>query len=55
MNGIERGKTLLDMEITPGSLSETLKILLSMVGESSEAVQDKAKKDFGKLTFEIGK
>ena len=26
-----------------------------MVGESSEAAQDKAKKEFEELTFEIGK
>ena len=55
MKGIERDKTLLDMVITAGSLSETWKILLSMVGESSEAVQDKAMKEFEKLTLEIGK
>ena len=37
---IERDKTLLDMVITAGSPSEAWKILLSLVGESSEAAQD---------------
>ena len=55
MKGIERDKTLLDMAITAGSPSETWKILLSMVGKSSEAAQDKVGKKFEELTLEIGK
>ena len=55
MKGTERDKTLLDMVITTGSPSEAWKIILSMVGESSEAAQDKVMKEFEELTFEIGK
>ena len=55
VKGIERGKTLLDMVTTAGSSSEAWKTLLSIVGESSEAARDKAKKEFEELTFEIGK
>ena len=56
LKGIERDETLLDMVITAGSPSETWKILLGMVDESSdEAAQDKEKKEFEELTFEIGK
>ena len=54
VKGIERDKALFDMVITVGSLSATWKIVLSMVGESREAVQDKAKKEFEELPFEIG-
>ena len=43
------------MVITAGSPSEVCKILLSMVGESTEAAQGKAKKELEELTFEIGK
>ncbi|CAM9174331.1 unnamed protein product [Ascophyllum nodosum] len=43
------------MIITAGSPSEAWKILLSMVGESSEVAQDRAKKESKELTFEIGK
>ena len=52
---IEKYKTLLDMVIAAGSPSEAWKILLSLVGESSEAVQDRIKKEFEGLYFEIGK
>ena len=41
------------MVITAGSLSEASEILLSMIGESSKAAQDRAKKKFEELTFEI--
>ena len=47
--------TLLDKAITAGSSSEAWKILLSIVGKSSEAAQDKVKKEFEELTFEIEK
>ena len=43
------------MVITAGSPSEAWKILLSLVGESSEAAQDRIKKEFEELSFEIGK
>ena len=43
------------MVITAGSPSEAWKILLSLVGESSEAAQDRVKKEFEKISFEIGK
>ena len=43
------------MVITAGSPSEVCKILLSMVDESTEAAQGKAKKELEELTFEIGK
>ena len=52
MKGIEKDKTLLDMVITAGSPSEAWKILLSLVGESSEAAQDRVKKEFEELSFE---
>ena len=55
VKGIEKDKTLLDMVITAGSLSEAWKILLSLNGESSEAAQDRVKKKFGELSFEIGR
>ena len=43
------------MVITSGSPSEAWKILLSLVGESSEAAQDRVKREFEELSFEIGK
>ena len=52
---IETDKTLLDMVITAGSPSEAWKILLSLVGESSEAAQDRVKGEFEELSFEIGR
>ena len=52
---IEKDKTLLDMVITAGSRSEAWKLLLSLVGESSEAAQDRVTKVFEELTFKIGK
>ena len=55
MKGIEKDKTLLDMVITAGSPSEAWKILLSLVGESSEAAQDRVRKEFEELSFEIGR
>ena len=55
MKEIEKDKTLLDMVITAGSPFEAWKILLSLVGESSEAAQDRIKKDFEELLVEIGK
>ena len=55
VKGIEKDKTLLDMVITAGSPSEAWKILLSLVGESSEAAQDRVKKEFEELSFEIGR
>ena len=55
VNGIEKDKTLLDMVITAGSPSEAWKILLSLVGESSEAAQDRVTKEFEELFFEVGK
>ena len=55
VKGIEKDKTLLDMVITAGSPSEAWKILLSLVGESSEAAQDRIKKEFEELSFEIGR
>ena len=54
VKGIEKYKILLDMVITAGSPSEAWKILLSMVGKSSGAAQDRAK-EFEELTFEKGK
>ena len=53
VKGIEKDKTLLDMMITAGSPSEAWKLLLSLVGESSEAAQDRVKKGFEELSFEI--
>ena len=38
VKGIEKDKTLLDMEVTAGSPSEAWKILLSLISESSENV-----------------
>ena len=55
VKGIEKDKTLVSMVITAGSPSEAWKILLSLVGESSEAAQDRVKKEFEALSFEIGK
>ena len=55
MKGIERDKTLLDMVIIVGSPSEAWNIILGMVGESSETAQDKVKKEFKEVAFEIGK
>ena len=55
VKGIEKDKTLLDMVITAGSSSEAWKILLSLVGESSEAAQDRVKSEFEELSFEIGR
>ena len=55
VKGIEKDKTLLDMVITAGSPSEAWKVLLSLVGENSEAAQDRVKKEFEELSFEIGK
>ena len=55
VKGIEKDRTLLDMVITAGSPSEAWKILLSLVGESSEAAQDRINKEFEELSFEIGK
>ena len=49
MKGIGQDKTLSDMVVTAGSLSEAWKILLNIVGESSEAAQDKLKKEFKEL------
>ena len=55
VKGIKKDKTLLDTVITAGSPSEAWKILLSFVGESSEAAQDRVKREFEELSFEIGK
>ena len=55
VKGIEKYKTHLDMVITAGSPAEACKILLSLVGESIEAAQDRTKNEFEELTFEIGK
>ena len=56
VKGIERDKTLLDMIITAGSPFEAWTVLFSMVGdESSEAAQDRVKKEFEGLTFRAGK
>ena len=55
VKGVEKDKTLLDMVITAGSPSEAWKILLSLVGESSEAAQDRVKKEFEELSFDVGK
>ena len=52
---VKKDKTLLDMVITAGSPSEAWKIMLSLVGESSEAAQDRVKKEFEELSFEVGK
>ena len=53
MKGIEKDKTLLDMVITAGSPSEAWKILLSLIGESSEAAQYRVKKEFEESSFEV--
>ena len=55
VKGIEKDKTPLDMVITAGSPSEAWKILLSLVGESSEAAQDRVKREFQELSIEVGK
>ena len=55
VKGVEKDKTLLDMVITVGSPSEAWKILLNLVGESSEAAQDRVKKEFEELFFDVGK
>ena len=55
VKGIKKDKTLLDMVITAGSPSEAWKILLSLVGESSEAAQERVKREFEELSFEIGR
>ena len=55
MKGIEKDQTLLDMVITPGSSSKAWKILLGVVGERSKAAQDRVKKEFEDLSFEVGK
>ena len=55
VKGIEKDKTLLDMVTTAGSPSEPWKILLSLVGESSEAAQDRVKREFEELSFEVEK
>ena len=55
MKGIEKDKTLLDMMIAAGSPSKAWEITLSLVGESSEAAQDRLKKEFEELSFETGK
>ena len=53
--GNEEDKTLLDMVITAGPPSEAWKILLSLIGENSEAAQDRIKKEFEELSFEVEK
>ena len=55
VKGIEKDKTLLHMVITAGSPSEAWKILLSLVGESSEAAQDRVKREIEELSFEVRK
>ena len=55
LKGVEKDNTFLDMVITAGSPSEAWKILLSLVGESSEAALDRVKKEFEELSFEIGR
>ena len=55
VKGIEKDKTLLDIVITAGSPSEAWKILLSLIGESREAAQDRVKKEFEELSFEVGR
>ena len=55
VKSIEKDNTLLDMVITAGSPSEAWKILLSLVGVSSEAAQDRVKGEFEELSFEIGR
>ena len=55
MKGTEKDKTLLDMVTTVRLPSEAWKVLLSLVGEKSEVAQDRVKKEFEELTFEIGK
>ena len=49
MKGVEKDKTLLDIVITAGSPFEPWKILLSLVGKSSEAAQDRVKKESEEL------
>ena len=55
VKGIEKDQTLLEMLITAGSSSEAWKTLCSLVGKSSEAAQDRIKKEFEELSFEVGK
>ena len=55
VKGIEKDKILVDVVITAGSPSEAWKVLLSMVDKSSEAAQDRVKKEYEELTFEIKK
>ena len=55
VKAIEKDQTLLDMVITAGSPSEAWKIFLSLVGESSEAAQDRVKKEFEDLFFDVGR
>ena len=55
VKGIEKGKTLSYMVTTAGSPSEAWKILLSLVDESSEAAQDRVKREFEELSFEVGR
>ena len=55
VKGIEKDKTLLDILITAGSPSDVWKILSILVGESSKAAQDRMKKEFEELSFEVGK
>ena len=55
VKGIEKDQTLLDMVITAGSYSEAWKTLCSLAGKSSEAAQDRIKKEFEELSFEVGK
>ena len=55
VKGNEEDKTLLDMVITAGPPSEAWKILLSLIGENSEAAQDRIKKEFEELSFEVEK
>ena len=43
------------MVITAGSPSEAWKIFSSLGGESSEAAQDRVKREFEELSFEVGK
>ena len=49
MKGIGQDKTLLNMVVTAGSLSEAWKIIWNIVRESSEAAQDKLEKEFKEL------
>ena len=53
--GYRKRRDPFDMVITAGSPSEAWKILLSLVGESSEAAQDRVNREFEELSFEIGR